>query len=77
MNEYVASYERADDGGWGAYIPDVSGVVAVGSTRNEVASGIKEALEAFVEDLHERAPPVARRRELGASPSTLPISGRV
>lgn len=60
MNEYVV-YEQADDGGWGAYIPDVPGVVAVGSTRDDVAVGIKAALEAFVEDRQERGltPPVA------------------
>jgi hypothetical protein len=30
MSEYVVIYEQADDGGWGAYIPDLPGVVAVG-----------------------------------------------
>jgi predicted RNase H-like HicB family nuclease len=62
MNEYVVIYEQADDDGWGPYIPDVPGVVAVGSRRDEVSAGIKEALEALVEDLQERGltPPVAR-----------------
>ena len=26
MSEYVVVIERADDGGWGAYLPDVPGV---------------------------------------------------
>lgn len=47
-------YEQAEDGGWGAYLPDVPGVVAVGATRDEVTSGIREALDAYVEDLAGR-----------------------
>ena len=47
-------YEQADDGGWGAYLPDVPGVVALGATREEVAAGIEEALSAYVDDLAER-----------------------
>ncbi len=47
-------YEQAEDGGWGAYLPDVPGVAALGATRAEVADGIKEALSAYVDDLNER-----------------------
>jgi predicted RNase H-like HicB family nuclease len=31
MSEYVAIYEQSEDGGWGAYIPDLPGVVALGT----------------------------------------------
>lgn len=51
MNEYVVIYERAEDGGWGAYLPDRPGVVARGTTRDEVARGIKEALDAYAEEM--------------------------
>ena len=51
MTEYVVIYEQADDGGWGAYIPDLPGVVAVGPTRDEVTGRIKEALTAYSDDL--------------------------
>jgi predicted RNase H-like HicB family nuclease len=54
MSEYVVIYEQAEDGDWGAYIPDVHGVVALGATQVEVAAGIKEALSAYVEDLADR-----------------------
>ena len=47
-------YEQGEDGSWGAYLPDVPGVVALGATREEVAAGLEEALEAYVEDLHGR-----------------------
>jgi predicted RNase H-like HicB family nuclease len=51
LNEYVVIYERAAGGGWGAYLPDVPGVVAVGATREQVAELIQEALRAYVEEM--------------------------
>ncbi len=54
MSEYVVIYEQAGDGEWGAYLPDVPGVIALGATREEVTAGIKEALAAYAEDLSER-----------------------
>jgi predicted RNase H-like HicB family nuclease len=54
MNEYVVIYEQADDGAWGAYLPDVPGVVALGADRDEVAARIGEALEAYAADLRLR-----------------------
>lgn len=54
MNEYLVIYEPAEDGGWGAYLPDIDGVVAVGETRDEVEVGIRGALEMYLEDLRDR-----------------------
>lgn len=54
MTDYVVIYERAEDGGWGAYLPDVPGVVALGETREAVESGIREALDAYADDLRGR-----------------------
>ena len=54
MSEYVVIYEQADDGAWGAYMPDVPGVVALGPTREVVGDRIREALAAYAEDLRER-----------------------
>ena len=53
MNEYVVIYEQGEDGGWGAYIPDLPGVVALGATRSEVAERIEEAASAYAENLRE------------------------
>ena len=50
MSDYVVIYEQADDGGWGAYLPDLPGVVAIGTSRAEVADRIQEALSAYAED---------------------------
>jgi predicted RNase H-like HicB family nuclease len=54
MSEYVVIYEQAEDGAWGAFIPDLPGVVALGTTRQEVTERIQEALSAFADDLHDR-----------------------
>lgn len=54
MSEYVVIYEEAEDGGWGAYLPDLPGVVALGASREEAAARIQEALSAYAEDLEQR-----------------------
>lgn len=51
MGEYVVIFEQAEDGGWGAYLPDLPGVVALGDTRAEVALRIQEALQAYAEEM--------------------------
>ncbi len=51
MNDYVVIYEQAEDGAWGAYIPDLPGVVALGATRPQVAERIQEALNAYRDNL--------------------------
>jgi predicted RNase H-like HicB family nuclease len=51
MSEYVVVFERAEDGGWGAYLPDLPGVVALGSDRDEVTARIQEALDAYAEEI--------------------------
>jgi predicted RNase H-like HicB family nuclease len=53
MSKYVVIYEQANDGGWGAYIPDVPGVVALGTSRAVVAKRIREALAAYADDVRE------------------------
>lgn len=63
MSEYVVIYEQAEDGTWGAYIPDLPGVLALGATRPKMAERIQEALAAYVDELRTRG---ARRR---ASPA--------
>ena len=50
MSEYVVIYEQAEDGGWGAYLPDLPGVVAVGASRAEVEELIAEAVAAYLEE---------------------------
>ena len=39
--------------GWGAYVPDLPGCVAVGETEEEVKQLIQEAIKFHLEDLTE------------------------
>ncbi len=58
MSEYLVIFEQAEDGAWGAYLPDLPGVVALGQTRTETSVRIKEALAAYVGDLRDRGQPL-------------------
>ena len=51
MSEYLVIFERAEDGGWGAYLPDLPGVVALATTRDEVTARINEAVDAYAEEM--------------------------
>ena len=64
MSEYVVIYEQASDGRWGAYLPDLPGVVALGTTSEEVGARIEEALTAYADEMQRqgrRLPPPAHR----------------
>jgi predicted RNase H-like HicB family nuclease len=66
MTEYLVIYERADDGAWGAHSPDLEGVFALGSSREEVESRMAEALAAHIETLRVLGqPPPQPRTEAG------------
>jgi predicted RNase H-like HicB family nuclease len=51
MTEYVVIYERANDGGWGAYSPDLPGVISLGDTRDEVERNMREAIGLYLDEL--------------------------
>lgn len=48
--KYTVIYEKGDST-WGAYVPDLPGVVAVGDSREEVEALIREAVEFHIEGL--------------------------
>jgi predicted RNase H-like HicB family nuclease len=54
MKEYLVIYEQTEDGGWGAHSPDVEGVFALGTTRDEAEARMAEALAAHLEYLREQ-----------------------
>lgn len=51
MSDYIVIYEQAEDGGWGAYLPDLPGVVGLGVSRAEVEERVQEALRAYAEEM--------------------------
>jgi predicted RNase H-like HicB family nuclease len=62
MTEYLVIYERGDDGDWGAHSPDVEGVFALGTTREEVESRMAEALAAHLAYLRDAGQPMPEPR---------------
>lgn len=58
MSEYIVIFEQADDGGWGAYLPDLPGVVALGATREEVSDRIHVAVDAYAREMAELGKPL-------------------
>lgn len=48
--KYTVIYEKGDTS-WGAYVPDLPGVIAAGDSREEVESLIREAVEFHIEGL--------------------------
>ncbi len=51
--KYYVVYERADDGGWGAYPPDLPGVGVVADTPEEARVSVRKAIEMHLAGLRE------------------------
>ncbi len=58
MRGYVVVLEGNDDDGYSAYSPDLPGVVAAGSTRQETEQLMTEALSEHIALLRESGEPV-------------------
>lgn len=58
---YLVVVERGDTG-FGAYVPDLPGCVAVGDTEEEVLRLVQEAVVFHIEALKERGLPVPEPR---------------
>lgn len=56
--EYVVVIERAADGSYSAYVPDLPGCVACGDTAEEARAEIAEAVQLHIESLREHGEPV-------------------
>jgi predicted RNase H-like HicB family nuclease len=50
--EYAVIYEKSDTG-YAAYVPDLPGCVAAGSTRREVEKLIRGAIEMHLDGMRE------------------------
>ena len=56
--DYVVVIERAADGSYSAYAPDLPGCVACGDTPDEAKGLIAEAIQLHVASLREHGDPV-------------------
>ena len=55
--KYTVIYERGPTS-WGAYVPDLPGVIAVGDSRDEVERLIPQAVEFHLEGMREEGIPI-------------------
>ena len=54
---YTVIYERGPSS-WGAYVPDLPGVISVGESQAEVATLIQEAIEFHLDGLRDEGLPI-------------------
>jgi predicted RNase H-like HicB family nuclease len=52
MMKFTIIYEQGTTS-WGAYVPDLPGVISVGDSRDEVERLIREAVEFHLEGMRE------------------------
>lgn len=57
MKEYTVIYERGARN-WSAYVPDLPGCIATGTTRQDVENRVREAIDFHIEGLVARGQPV-------------------
>ena len=57
--QYLVILETSENG-FGAYVPDLPGCVAVAETREEVISLIQEAIEFHIEGLKKSGDPIPK-----------------
>jgi predicted RNase H-like HicB family nuclease len=51
--KYIYVIERANDGSYSAYVPDLPGCTTSGDTAEEVRDNIKDAVDSYIESLRE------------------------
>ncbi|HEY5213966.1 MAG TPA: type II toxin-antitoxin system HicB family antitoxin [Acidobacteriaceae bacterium] len=58
MRDYLVIFERGNDGGWGAYAPDLPGLGVVGDTREDAEQLIREGIALHIAGLREDGLPI-------------------
>jgi predicted RNase H-like HicB family nuclease len=51
--KYVYVIEKASDGSYSAYVPDLPGCTTSGDTEADVRRDIKDAVDSYIESLRE------------------------
>jgi predicted RNase H-like HicB family nuclease len=57
---FVIVIEKADDGSYSAYAPDLPGCVACSDSGDEIETSIREAVRLHIESLRTHGDPVPR-----------------
>lgn len=69
MNDfkYTVILEPGEDGGWGAYVPDLPGCFSSADSYDEILSSIQEAIAGHIRVLEEAGDPVPQPRVIVGS----------
>jgi predicted RNase H-like HicB family nuclease len=71
---YLVVIERADDGGYGAWAPDLPGCVALGDSIEDAERQMLEAIAFHLEGLREQGEPVPAPTAVAAVMVTVPAA---
>ena len=71
---YLIVAERADDGGYGAWAPDLPGCVALGDTIEDAERQMREVIAFHLEGLREQGEPVPAPTAVAAVMVTTPAA---
>jgi predicted RNase H-like HicB family nuclease len=55
---YLYVIEKAPDGSYSAYVPDLPGCTTCGDTVDEIKASIKHAVSLYIDSLREHGEPV-------------------
>lgn len=58
MAKYTAVFERAEDGTWGGYFPDLPAILVNGRTLEEARENARTGLEFWMESMKEEGLPI-------------------
>ncbi|MBL7134663.1 MAG: type II toxin-antitoxin system HicB family antitoxin [Phycisphaerae bacterium] len=56
--KYLVVIEKADDGSYSAYVPDLPGCVSCGDTPEQVKALIQEAIRMYIDDVIADGQPI-------------------
>ena len=58
MAQYTAIFEKAEDGTWGGYFPDLPVILVNGSSLEEAKENARTGLAMWIEDMKEQGLPI-------------------
>jgi len=71
VTSYAVVVERASDGGYGVWSPDLPGVVALGETEAEALGEMRQAIQFHLDGLKADGQPIPQPSTVAATVITL------